>query len=42
MENGLGMVRHFLDEWEAVQANELAGLQPQMQHITVVKHWFPD
>ncbi|NDJ53086.1 MAG: DUF512 domain-containing protein [Chloroflexi bacterium] len=33
-ENGLGMVRHFMDEWQASQ-QEL-GQQPQVKHLTLV------
>jgi putative radical SAM enzyme (TIGR03279 family) len=35
-ENGLGMVRSFLDEWAIVQANELATLKPKVQKVTLV------
>jgi putative radical SAM enzyme (TIGR03279 family) len=35
-ENGLGMVRGFLDEWAAVRAAELAALQPAVRRITLV------
>jgi putative radical SAM enzyme (TIGR03279 family) len=34
-ENGLGMVRSFLDEWQTVQANELQTMQPRVQRITL-------
>lgn len=35
-ENGLGMVRAFLDEWEAVKAEELPNLETAVRHITLV------
>jgi NifB/MoaA-like Fe-S oxidoreductase len=35
-ENGLGMVRAFLDEWEALQKDEVPALQPRYQHLTLV------
>jgi NifB/MoaA-like Fe-S oxidoreductase len=35
-ENGLGMVRHFLDEWETVQRDELPGLASDVREITLV------
>jgi putative radical SAM enzyme (TIGR03279 family) len=35
-ENGLGMVRSFLDEWEQVRAAELDSLTPKVQRITLV------
>jgi putative radical SAM enzyme (TIGR03279 family) len=34
-ENGLGMVRAFLDEWETVRQNELPKLRTDKQHITL-------
>ncbi len=37
-ENGLGMVRHFLDEWEQVRAGEIqpGGQQFPAEHLTLV------
>jgi putative radical SAM enzyme (TIGR03279 family) len=35
-ENGLGMVRSFLDEWNQVRAHELANLQPRVRSVTLV------
>lgn len=34
-ENGLGMVRGFLDEWAAVRAQEMAALRPKVKRITL-------
>ncbi len=35
-ENGLGMVRAFLDEWQTVRAEELKALRPRFKHVTLV------
>ncbi len=35
-ENGLGMVRSFQDEWQEVQAHELADLRPKVKSVTLV------
>ncbi len=35
-ENGLGMVRHFLDEWDEVRRAEVPALQPLHRHLTLV------
>ncbi|HLY24828.1 MAG TPA: DUF512 domain-containing protein [Aggregatilineales bacterium] len=35
-ENGLGMVRSFLDEWQTVRRREIKGLQPRVKTITLV------
>lgn len=35
-ENGLGMVRSFLDEWEKVRAEEIAAMMPRVQSATLV------
>jgi NifB/MoaA-like Fe-S oxidoreductase len=35
-ENGLGMVRAFLEEWQTVRAGELKALQPRFERITLV------
>lgn len=35
-ENGLGMVRSFLDEWRSVKRKELKTLQPLVKRITLV------
>lgn len=35
-ENGLGMVRSFLDEWESVQKSELSTFAPRVQSATLV------
>lgn len=35
-ENGLGMVRAFLDEWDDVQSQEVSTLQTEKTHITLV------
>lgn len=35
-ENGLGMVRHFLTEWEEVRRAEVPGLKPRLQRLTLV------
>ena len=35
-ENGLGMVRSFLDEWRSVKRKELKGLHPLVKRITLV------
>ena len=35
-ENGLGMVRSFLDEWETVRAAEITALAPRVNHVTLV------
>jgi len=35
-ENGLGMVRAFLDEWETLQAQEVPTLKTDKRHITLV------
>jgi len=35
-ENGLGMVRGFLDEWEHVRIQELPTIQPRVQQLTLV------
>jgi putative radical SAM enzyme (TIGR03279 family) len=34
-ENGLGMVRSFLDEWQAVSGKELADLKPKVRRVTL-------
>src|SRR5262249_11955431 len=35
-ENGLGMVRSFQDEWQAVRSTEPGGLKPKVQRIMLV------
>ncbi len=35
-ENGLGMVRSFLDEWHTVQSNELSNLKSRVRSLTLV------
>lgn len=35
-ENGLGMVRAFLDEWQTIQSDELPNLQSTKHHLTLV------
>src|SRR5262249_24513832 len=35
-ENGLGMVRSFLDEWQAVRTSELDNLKPRVKNVTLV------
>lgn len=35
-ENGLGMVRHFLDEWETVRRDELSAFAPRVRRLTLV------
>ena len=35
-ENGLGMVRHFLDEWAAVKRDEVPSMQTDLRQITLV------
>ncbi len=34
-ENGLGMVRDFLDEWETVRQEELPALKPKVRSVTL-------
>jgi putative radical SAM enzyme (TIGR03279 family) len=34
-ENGLGMVRHFLDEWAAVHTEEVPALETGITHLTL-------
>jgi putative radical SAM enzyme (TIGR03279 family) len=34
-ENGLGMVRGFLDEWAVVRAQEVAALRPKVKRVTL-------
>jgi putative radical SAM enzyme (TIGR03279 family) len=34
-ENGLGMVRSFLDEWHTVRKSELPNIAPKAKHITL-------
>ncbi len=35
-ENGLGMVRSFLDEWQSVRSHELQTLKPRVQNVMLV------
>ncbi len=35
-ENGLGMVRSFLDEWQTVHTSELADFAPRVRQVTLV------
>ena len=35
-ENGLGMVRSFLDEWDSVRAHELSAMQARVERVTLV------
>lgn len=35
-ENGLGLVRNFLDEWETVKVEEVPTLQTKIHHLTLV------
>jgi putative radical SAM enzyme (TIGR03279 family) len=35
-ENGLGMVRHFLDEWQTVKRDELPGFASDVRDMTLV------
>jgi putative radical SAM enzyme (TIGR03279 family) len=35
-ENGLGMIRSFLDEWREVHSKELAEVQPKVKRISLV------
>jgi putative radical SAM enzyme (TIGR03279 family) len=35
-ENGLGMVRSFLDEWRTVKRKELKALAPVVRHVTLI------
>ncbi len=34
-ENGLGMVRSFMDEWQAVREKEVANLKPKVRRVTL-------
>jgi putative radical SAM enzyme (TIGR03279 family) len=34
-ENGLGLVRSFLDEWQATRASEVRALKARVQHVTL-------